>query len=488
MSLLLLIILIPAVAGLIAFFLPNDGLRRWLWICAAFAHLGLSLWASFFMPGLPGSAWIGMDALSAVFLSLTSFLFALVTIYGCGYVAREPADQGPLPESGMLLKNTSESVFTGSLLLFLATMSLAILSRNFGLQWMAIEATTLASAPLIYYHHNRSSLAAAWKYLILCSVGIAIALAGIFFISLALPAGMQDIGLAALLNNAPALNHKWLELAFLLMLVGYGTKMGLAPLHNWLPDAHSEASSPVSALLSGALLNCAFLGILRIQQVCAAAGMASFGQGLLLFFGLITMGTACVFLLGQRDYKRLLAYSSVEHMGILALGVGLGGLGTFGALLHMINHSLSKTMLFLTAGNIHSRFHTKDSRQISGLGRLMPFTGTLWLAGFLAIAGSPPFGTFISEFTILRAAAFNRNWLALALYLLFLAAAFIGMATVFLGMYFGEPAAAPRRENRSAVIPILILCLAALTLGLWLPGPLGARLAEAAALIGGVAR
>ncbi len=487
MSALLAIILLPAVAGLIAWILPHNGIRRWLWIAAALAHLILSGYASFIAPPAGGSAWIGMDALSAVFLTLTSFLFLLVTIYGCGYVAREPADQGPLAEAGSLLKNTSEAAFTGTLLLFLATMSLAILSRHFGLQWMAIEATTLASAPLIYYHQNRRSLAAAWKYLILCSVGIAIALAGIFFIGLALPPGLGDIGLSALLENAPKLNHKWLELAFLLMLVGYGTKMGLAPLHNWLPDAHSEASSPVSALLSGALLNCAFLGILRLQQVCVAAGMAAFGQSLLVIFGLISMGTAAVFLLGQTDYKRLLAYSSVEHMGILALGTGLGGLGAFGALLHLINHSLSKSMLFLTAGNIHSRFHTKDSARITGLGRLMPFTGTLWLAGFLAITGSPPFGTFISEFTVLRAAAGNRAWLALALYLLFLAAAFIGMATVFLRMYFGQPSVAPRRENRSAVIPILILCLAALTLGFWLPGPLAAKLGEAAALIGGIA-
>lgn len=485
MNLLLSIILIPAVAGMIAYFIPSNGFRRWLWSLAALAHLILSVYVSFVSTPAQNGSWMGLDALSAIVLPLTSFLFMMVTIYACGYVAREPADQGPQEEGEGLLKNTPESIFTGCLLLFLATMSLAILSRHFGLQWMAIEATTLASAPLIYYHQNRRSLAAAWKYIILCSVGIAIALAGIFFIGLSLPAGMTDITLQALLLNAGKLNHKWLELAFILMLVGYGTKMGLAPMHNWLPDAHSEASSPVSALLSGSLLNCAFLGILRIQQVCAAAGMASFGQDLLILFGLISMGTACVFLLGQTDYKRMLAYSSVEHMGILALGIGIGGLGAFGALLHMINHSVSKTMLFLTAGNIHSRFHTKTCARITGLGKLMPVTGLLWFAGFLAIVGSPPFGIFISEFTILRAGAFRQQWLVLALFLTFLTLAFIGMAGVFIRMFFGKTEEQPSRENKSAFIPVFILFLIALTLGLWLPDQLSALLNRAAALVGG---
>ena len=323
-------------------------------------------------------------------------------MYGIGYVAREPVAGHLDSEDGVLFKNEPESIFTGALLLLLAAMTLAILSRHLALQWVAIEATTLASAPLIYYHQNRRSLEAAWKYLMLCSVGIAIALLGIFFLRMTIQDGPHDLTLAALLERAGTLNHKWLSTAFIFMLVGYGTKMGLAPLHTWLPDAHSEAPSPVSALLSGALLNCAFLGILRVQQVCAAAGMASFGGDLLILFGLLSMGLAGAFLLRQADYKRMLAYSSVEHMGILALGVGLGGLGLFGSLLHTVNHSIVKAMLFFTAGNLLSRFHTKDTTKIQGACDALPISGALWIAGFLAVTGSPPFGTFISEFTILR--------------------------------------------------------------------------------------
>jgi len=487
MNILICIILIPAVAGIIAYFITSDKLRRWLWGIVAFIHLILSIYAAFLTPHVYGNAWIGIDALSAIFMPLTSLLFMMVTVYGWGYVSREPADQAPDQESDGILKNTPESIFTGSLLLFLATMSLAILSRHFGLQWMAIEATTLASAPLIYYHQNRYSLSAAWKYLILCSVGIAVALMGIFFIGLAMPAGIGDITLQDLLQHAARLNHKWLQVAFILMLVGYGTKMGLAPMHNWLPEAHSESPSPVSALLSGALLNCAFLGILRIQQVCAASGMALFGQELLIIFGLISMGTAAIFLLGQVDYKRMLAYSSVEHMGILALGVGIGGLGVFGALLHAINHSIVKAMLFLTAGNIHFRFHTKRFSKITGLGKLMPITGILWFAGFLAIVGSPPFGLFISEFTILRAGIGQHLWLAIALFMIFLVLAFIGMANVFLHMFFGKTEEIPRRENKSGIIPVFVFALLALMLGLWIPGWLSSAIQQAALLIGGVA-
>ena len=332
MMLLLLIILLPATAGIASYLIRSHPVRRTLWVVAATAHLVLSVLAAMSPETTPLGHWIGLDALSAIFLRLTSLLFLGATVYGIGYVAREPIAPQPDFEDGSLFKNEPESVFTGGILLLLATMSLAIVSRHLALQWVAIEATTLASAPLIYYHQNRRSLEAAWKYLILCSVGIAVALLGIFFILMAMQDEPRDLTLTALLKQAGTLNHKWLTTAFIFMLVGYGTKMGLAPLHTWLPDAHSEAPSPVSALLSGALLNCAFLGILRVQQVCAAAGMAAFGGDLLVLFGLLSMGVAGVFILRQTDYKRMLAYSSVEHMGILALGVGLGGIGLFGSL------------------------------------------------------------------------------------------------------------------------------------------------------------
>jgi len=486
--LLLSIILLPTVAGTASYLIRSHRIRRTLWGATATAHLVLSIAAAMPPEAATLGHWIGLDALSAIFLVLTSLLFLGATVYGIGYVAREPVAPQPDVEDGSLFRNEPESVFTGAILLLLATMSLAIVSRHLGLQWVAIEATTLASAPLIYYHQNRRSLEAAWKYLILCSVGIAVALLGIFFILMAMQGEHRDLTLAALLAQAGELNHKWLGIAFIFMLVGYGTKMGLAPLHTWLPDAHSEAPSPVSALLSGALLNCAFLGILRVQQVCTAAGMAAFGGDLLILFGLLSMGLAGVFILRQTDYKRMLAYSSVEHMGILALGVGLGGLGLFGSLLHAVNHSVVKAMLFLTAGNILARFHTKDTTKIQGACGILPISGVLWIAGFLAITGSPPFGTFISEFTILRATVEQGRWVVAGLYSLFLLLIFVGMSAIVLRMALGKPQESRTREPWTTVLSPLVFAAVALLLGVYLPAPLADKLHSAAQLLGGLAK
>jgi hydrogenase-4 component F len=487
MMLLLLIILLPAAAGIASYFIRRHRTRRLLWGTTAAAHLVLSLAAALPATPAPLHYWIGIDALSAIFLVLTSLLFLGATVYGIGYVAREPVAAQLDAVDGGLFQNEPESVFTGGMLLLLATMSLAILSRHLALQWVAIEATTLASAPLIYYHQNRRSLEAAWKYLMLCSVGIAVALLGIFFIRMTMQEGPRDLAIAGLLEQAGTLNHKWLGTAFIFLLVGYGTKMGLAPLHTWLPDAHSEAPSPVSALLSGALLNCAFLGILRVQQICSAAGMASFGGDLLILFGLLSMGLAGVFILRQADYKRMLAYSSVEHMGILALGVGLGGMGLFGSFFHAVNHSLVKAMLFLTAGNILSRFRTKDTTKVQGACRTLPVSGPLWVAGFLAITGSPPFGTFVSEFTILRASLDQGRWVVAGLYMLFLVLVFVGMSAIVLRMALGKSDRTRTPEPLTTIVSPLAFALVAVLLGVYLPAPLADKLHQAAQLLGGTA-
>ncbi len=488
MSLLYLLVALPAVAGLLAFGIPHNQMRRLLWVATAAAHFALSVKVVFWDTGIPHGHWIGIDPLSAIFLPVTSLLFFLTTIYGIGYVSREPAAASAEKPDGALLRNTTEAGFTGFVLLFLSSMTLSIISRQFGLQWVAIEATTLSSAPLIYHHRNRHSLEAAWKYLLLCSVGIALALMGLLFLTKSMPAGMSDFSLQALLSAAPSLDHKWLGIAFIFILVGYGTKMGLAPLHTWLPDAHGEAPSPVSALLSGALLNCAFLGILRVHQVCIAAGMPHFSQSLLIGFGLVSMGFAGALLLMATDYKRMLAYSSIEHVGILALGVGIGGLGAFGALFHAVNHSIVKALLFMAAGNILARFHTKNTSSIKGLCKSMPITGALWLIGFLAITGTPPFGTFVSEFTILTATIARKFWGATALYLFFLLLAFIGMSVIMLKMAFGDPSERPEPESGSSVIPPMVFAILALFLGVYLPSQFAGIFHDAAALIGGAVR
>jgi hydrogenase-4 component F len=330
----------------------------------------------------------------------------------------------------------------------------------------------------------------------ICSVGIGLALLGNILLAasaefgLAAPAhGEGPATLAEFLRAAPSLDKSWFRAAFIFIVVGYGTKMGLAPLHTWLPDAHSESPSLVSALLSGALLNCAFLAILRTFEIGAAAGETEFCASILVLFGLLSMAFAAVFILGQGDFKRILAYSSVEHMGILSLGVGLGGAAAFGSMLHAVNHSLTKAMLFLLAGNILAVYHSKSSHDVRGVCRLLPATGALWVAGFLAITGAPPFGLFMSEFTILKSALDSgRTWIAVA-YLALLAVIFVGMATPILRMAQGKPTpsvqAAAGGESLLSVVPPMVLIGAVLVLGLFVPPALQRLLTQAAGLLGG---
>jgi hydrogenase-4 component F len=234
----------------------------------------------------------------------------------------------------------------------------------------------------------------------------------------------------------------WLKAAFVFVLVGYGTKMGLVPMHTWLPDTHSQAPSPVSALLSGAVLNCALLGILRVYQVCLASGDAAFARGLLLGLGLASVAVACAFMVGQRDYKRQFAYSSIENMGIVAVGVGLGGAATYGAMLHTLNHSLCKAGLFFVAGNLLRVFKTSAVHEVRGALRRIPATAGLLVALCFAIGGMPPFGPFMSEFMIFRAAMGSSGALIAVPFLCCLAIGFLSLAAAAFSMVHGEPTGA----------------------------------------------
>lgn len=487
----LALVLIPAAAALACFVIRYDALRRALLVATALAHLAMTAvsWLAKPTPALGG--WLAVDAGGLVFLSITSVLFLASALYALGYLKREPHGERKDFEEGVLFTNAPEAVFTGCLLFFLATMTLVTISQHFGLLWVAVEATTLASAPLIYFHRHDRSLEATWKYLLLCSVGIALALLGNFFLTVAASApgaGSIPLVVADLMAQAGKLNLPWLKAAFVLLLIGYGTKMGLAPMHTWLPDAHSESPSLVSALLSGALLNCAFLGILRIQQVCSAAGIEAFGREAFVAFGLVSMAVAAVFIIAQTDFKRMLAYSSVEHMGILSLGVGLGGDGIFGAVFHAVNHSLTKGMLFLVAGNLLTVYATKSTVRVRGILQLVPASGVLWVAGFLSITGAPPFGTFISELIILKA-AFDKGYTAVAItYLLLLSTIFAGMAAIVIRMAQGKSSEERKpvsREPVLALVPAAALGATVLLLGLYVPPFLGRALHEAAIMLGG---
>lgn len=488
---LMVLIAIPALAGLAAFAVRADQPRRALLVAAAAAHTICVVAAWAFPPRAMAGGWLMLDAPGLLFLGIASVLFLAAAVYATGYLPRAQHANTEEQDEDAAFSPTPEAVFTGCLLLFLASMTLVTVSGHFGLLWVAVEASTLASAPLIYYHRNQRSLEATWKYLMICSVGVALALLGNFFLAVASGPGASGstMLLTTLLGNATSLQDSWLRAAFILFLVGYGTKMGLAPLHYWLPDAHSESPSLVSALLSGALLNCAFLGILRAFQVCVAAGLHDFAAPLLTGFGLVSMAFAAAFIMGQADYKRMLAYSSVEHMGILALGVGLGGEALFGAMLHAVNHSLTKGLLFFTAGNILSVFRTKSTRDVHGVLRTLPASGMLWMAGFLANSGSPPFGLFLSKFTILRAAITLGHPVIAAVMLVLLALIFTAMAGIMLHMAQGRPTAALKdrvvEESWRQIAPPAVLALLVLILGVWVPGPLEALLRTAAATLGG---
>ncbi|HSL71308.1 MAG TPA: proton-conducting transporter membrane subunit [Longimicrobiales bacterium] len=437
MMLLALLCILPVALGGAAMFARTGHLRWYLLVGGAAANLGITLALLTGVLARRGHPLFGIDELGLIVLLASSVVFLAVSLQ----IGSQRAGEQP------------QALFTACLLWFLAAMNLVVLARHLALLWVAIEATTLASAPLIYHHRSRRSLEAVWKYLLLCSVGIAIALIGTLLLSFAVAAaarGTDPLYLERLLRIAPQADGTLLRAAFLFVLVGYGTKMGLAPMHAWLPDAHSEAPSPVSALLSGALLNCAFLGVLRVFQVCAAAGIRDFAARWLIVFGVLSLFVSAALLIQQRDYKRMLAFSSIEHMGLLAIGAAAGGLATVGALLHVLTHGFTKGSLFLTAGNILQHYGTKQVNKVRALVDRAPRDAFFWMCGLIAISGIPPFGTFLSEFLIIRG-LFDRGWgLVAAAVLVLLTLVFAAMSSIMLRMTFG-----PARGGTRLSSPLL---------------------------------
>lgn len=485
-----LLIIIPFLLGLVCLFVRNDFIRRVLIVFGAGIHFGLSCLAFVGRARIYSGEWFAFDNISILFLVITSALFLGAAVYCIKYLLDEKCQHKDTQNKHKYFSN--EAVFSGCFLFFLSTMTLVIASQHLAVLWVGIEATTLASAPLIYFHRTKQSLEATWKYLLICSVGIAIALLGIFFLAVA-NNNQQELFLNKMIANIGQINIQWLRASFLLLFVGYGTKMGLAPFHTWLPDAHSEAPSVVSALLSGALLNCAFLGILRIYQICIAAGLQSYCQEIFIVFGLLSVLFAAVFILGQTDYKRMLAYSSVEHMGIITLGIGLGGSAVFGALVNMLGHSLTKAGLFFIAGNILSYFRTKKISDIHGIiAGKMRWSGIFWLVGFLVITGTPPSGIFLGKFIILKEALLQGDYWVTFIFLAALAIIFIGMARIFISMTQGKGSTEEGSKidayNGNFVwrtfIPgsffVVVICI-----GIYFPGWLSRALEAAAKGLGG---
>lgn len=471
------LILLPLLGALAAFLLPMDRVRPWIVAVVAAMHTAL---AFVVVRGASDNVllpWLGLDALGRLVLLVLSTLFLICATYCVGYLR--------------LRANRDNRIFCTALLLFLGTTSFVALAQHLTLVWVGMEATTLATAVLLYFNHNRRSLEATWKYLMIGSVGIALALLGTLFLAYGALIGLGEPTLlfSDLVRRAVHLPPAWVRTAFVFLLVGYGTKMGLAPLHTWKPDAYGEAPGVVGALLAGGMTTCAFLALLRVYRIADAAGEGSFARGLLIVFGLLSMATAAALMAGQRDFKRLLAYSSVEHAGILVLGIGIGGAGIFAALLHVINNALTKGVLFLSAANIHRAFKSKRLEDVTGALRRLPISAALFLAGFFAITGSPPFGPFVSELAVLNAAMAAHRYAVSAMYLLFLAVIFIGMGSSVLAVVQGVPPDDPEgrnvRDSAFNLLPIAAALALVLLMGVWIPLPLSTLLHDAARLLGG---
>jgi hydrogenase-4 component F len=414
-------------------------------------------WGDYLVLDMPG-AWVALCA---------AVVYLLASIYAVGYMR--------------LIVGEGESLWSFYTLFsgFAFTILLSTVMNNAALFWIVIELTTLVSTFLVGFERAPESLEAAWKYIVIVSAGISLALLGtvLFYWSGSFVLGpVYDMTWDNLQASAPKMNSSLVELAYLLVLVGYGTKVGLAPMHTWLPDAHSESPAPVSAMLSGALLNAAMLGIVRYLAICDATGVGRFARIVLVLLGILSLFVGALFIVRQDGIKRLMAYSSVEHMGVVALGFGFGGLfGVAGALYHMLNHSLNKSLMFFGAGNVMRSLGTKDIREIRGVWARFPVQGSLWLAGAAAITGAPPFGLFLSELVILRAGLERAfDWAVYAMILL-LMVIFVGFLNHFREMYFSPVPQASMRPSpisRWCVAPMWFALAPLFLFGIWWPSAL----------------
>ncbi|WP_114814683.1 hydrogenase 4 subunit F [Paraburkholderia kururiensis] len=421
-----------------------------------------------------------VDPLNVFLVALTAFVGWTTSIFSRPYMRIE-RDRGRMTASRMRLYHSMYQ-------LFMFAMLLALTTNNMGILWVAMEAATLATVLLVSVYRTAASLEAAWKYFILCGVGIAQALFGTILLYLAASRQLDggDALLWSSLNAVKAsLDPTIVSLAFVFLLIGYGTKVGLVPMHNWLPDAHAEGPTPISAVLSGLLLNVALYAVLR----CKVLADGALGNGLpgrmLIGFGLVSVLVATFALFRQRDVKRLFSYSSIEHMGLMTFAFGLGGpAATFAGLLHMTVHSLVKSAVFFTVGHAAQKTGTQIMDDIRGLLRVSPMVGWGLMLGALAILGMPPFGVFASEFLILTTTMARLPWAAPFL-LLALAVAFAAIFARVQAMVFGETSTAKVLEHRPALLPVFVHLGLGLMLGLYVPPYLAEWYRLAAAMIAG---
>lgn len=356
--------------------------------------------------------------------------------------------------------------------LFFISMVGAILSNHLGLTWVFVEATTLTSAYLIYQNKTEHSLEATWKYVFLCSIGISLAFVGIILLLIGSNT-VNSLFYNNLYANATIIEPFWLKLSYAFILVGFGTKVGLAPVHFWLPDAHAEAPSPVSAMLSATLLNSAFLVILRYTRLIDLAGLFDYARILLLTMGFLSVFITAVYVFKIGNYKRMLAYSSIENMGIIAIGIACGGVGVFAAIFHLIAHSLIKSSFFMTAGNILHIFKTKEVLNVQGLIETDNKTGWLWVCCGLFILGVPPSPIFFSKFLIIKQLLIDKHFVLAGLFLALITIVAYGIIRAVIKMSFSpkdlsKPVDAVKMSIRN-YLPQMSLLLLVLILGFYIP-------------------
>ncbi len=486
----LLIFCGPLLAAAIVFLLPSRGFFLRLFEGAHLASITCVLVFSIMIFGrvIDGEnvtafgEWFYVDSLGAIFLMLIGVVGFLTGLYSLSYI-RHDFKSGEIDGGKMKL-------YYGFFNLFLSTMLLAATSNNIVMMWVAVEATTLGSAFLVGLYAKKSSLEAAWKYVIICTVGVAF---GLYGTVLSYANGSEVIGNSesailwtTLVAHASSLDPTVVKLSFVFVLIGFGTKAGLFPMHAWLPDAHSEAPSPVSALLSGVLLKCALLVIIRYYAITIRAIGPDFPQLLLMTLGGLSIVVASLLFYVQQDLKRKLAYSSVEHIGLMALGLGVGGpLGIGAALLHAVNHSFAKALLFCGSGNVLMKYGTRDLRSVKGLLRVAPVSGLLMIAGALALAGFPPFNIFVSEFMVFAAGIKAGHLGLMVICALFFTVTVGGLIQIISGSVLGKcPEKMPKGDvGWGALAPMVVLCGLVLTMGVAIPQSVSKLLQNASAIV-----
>lgn len=472
------VLLVPAATALILAVMPGYRLAAWLNVLGALLTFISAVALLFWQPGDLGRL-LKVDDLNIVFIVINALVGFTTSVFSRGYIAHE-LEIGRLRLSHLRFYHAMYQVLMGA-------MNLALLTSVTGLMWVAIEIATLTTVLMVGIYRTHEALEAAWKYFILGSVGIALALFGTILVySVAQPVvgnGLPAMTWTTMTANARHFDPTILNIAFVFVLLGYGTKAGLVPLHAWLPDAHAEGPTPISAVLSGLLLNVAIYAILRFKMVMAANPGTMAPGPLMITLGLVSVIFAAFMLYRRRDIKRFFAYSSIEHMGIIAFAFGVGGpLANFAGLLHMAMHSITKSGIFFTVGHITRIKGTQEIAKLSGLTSSHPMLGWLLVASVIAIAGLPPFGVFTSEFLVVTS-AFGRHPLLVGVLvcglLLSLGALFMRLN----GVAFGEPKGG-MAPDRMSPLPLFFHLALVLSIGIFIPGPVVSWFQHVAALLG----